>query len=232
MDNARALHLAIALYSLHFDYPDLIRWLGGVYTYAHRDWNAVYDLLHLVKDRPVPSGYPKVDIDHAMELLVYGAPLEMHHKCTYQDLARREAYDNHPPIMDAVEEILANFSKEEQLSYQLVLHRFMWWFLNVLNIPPINWVTQPGKKGRFCLDPTSHVASSRHRFGNNLQPRPPPNDPALLINKYRLSPEGVPIMGSKPRTSPNRAPNDTIPDTGEDGADLMNPKVYYASAFK
>jgi hypothetical protein len=90
-----------------------------------------------------------------MELLVCGAPMEMHHKCTYQDLARRKAYDNQPPIVDGVEEILDTFSKEEQLSYQLLPLRFMWQFLNGLHISPINWVTKPGKKGRFCLDPTS-----------------------------------------------------------------------------
>jgi hypothetical protein len=111
INDKRVLHLAVALYRFPFDYPDLIRWLGGVYTYAHCDWNAVYDILHLVRDRPIPFGYPKVDIDHAMDLLRFGAPLEMHHSCTYQDLARREAYDNHPPIVDAIDEILRNFKQ-------------------------------------------------------------------------------------------------------------------------
>jgi hypothetical protein len=146
IDDTRVLHLAIALYRFQFDYPDLIRWLGGVYTYTLRDWNAVYDILNLVCDKPVPEGYPRVDIDDAMKLLVYGVPLEMHHECTYADLARREAYDNHPPIVDAVDESLANFSKEEQLSYQLLLPRFLWRFIPGLHISPINWVTQTGKK--------------------------------------------------------------------------------------
>lgn len=232
IDDKRVLHLAVALYRFQFDYPDLIRWLGGVYTYAHRDWNAVYDILHMVRDRPIPSGYPKVDINHAMDLLRFGAPLEMHHSCTYQDLARREAYDNHPPIIEAIDEILRNFSKEEQLSYQLLLPRFIWRFINGLHISPINWVTQPGKKGRFCLDPTSHITRSKHTFGNNLQPRPPPVDPSFISPKYHHCTDGVPTKKERGLSSPDGAPNDMIPNTGADGAELMNPKVYYATAFR
>jgi hypothetical protein len=93
-------------------------------------------------------------------------------------------------------------------------------------------VTQPGKKGRFCLDPTLHITRSRHQFGSTLQPRPPPDDPALLKPKYKSSPDSVPVMTSKVGSSPDGALYDLIPDAGEDGVELMNPKLYQSSAFK
>jgi hypothetical protein len=192
--------------------------VGGAYTYEWRDWNAVNDIVEMTRDQQIPDGYPHIDIDHAMELLVYGAPLELSLACTFQELAEREAYDNHPPLADALEEVLTMFQKEEQLAYHLLFPRFIWQFLYGLFISPINWVTAPGKEGRFCLDPTTNISKSPHRFGQNLQPRPPPGNAHFIPKKYKHCPDG--------------SPNSQIPDTGVDGAEWSNPKVYYATAFK
>jgi hypothetical protein len=76
----------------------------------------------------------------------------------------------------------------------------------------------PEKDGRYCLDPPTQVERSTRSFGPNLRPRPTPASAEAKHSKYKFSPDG--------------APNEQIPDTGSKGAEVSNPKVYYATAFK
>jgi hypothetical protein len=41
---------AVALLHFDFYYSDLIRWMGGEYTNAHRDWSAVSAAIDAVQD--------------------------------------------------------------------------------------------------------------------------------------------------------------------------------------
>lgn len=68
--------MAVALLRFDFVYPRLIRWLGGQYTYEHRDFDAVWDIVeHCAQSHPVPKGYPKVDYDRAWKLFTTALPL-------------------------------------------------------------------------------------------------------------------------------------------------------------
>jgi hypothetical protein len=49
-----------ALIALDFDYGDLIRWLGGEYTAAHRDRDTTFAALDNLRDLPTPQGYPSI----------------------------------------------------------------------------------------------------------------------------------------------------------------------------
>ena len=56
VDNRRAYLLAIALMRFDYTYAHLIRWLGGTYTYEHRNFDAVFDIIERAKRWPVPAG--------------------------------------------------------------------------------------------------------------------------------------------------------------------------------
>lgn len=50
----RAWCAAVALICFDFNYGDLIRWLEGEYTNAHRDWSKVSDAANAVQDAVPP----------------------------------------------------------------------------------------------------------------------------------------------------------------------------------
>jgi hypothetical protein len=146
---------------------------------------------------------------------MHGAPCELTMSCAFEDLRMREIYNNHPPLTDYMEDVLKKVAKEEHLSHQVLFPRFLWRSKPGLHISPINWVIQPCKEGRYCLDPSSTISQSPYRLGNNLTPRP----------------DTTPQGSTKPKFS-NRTPNAQIKDTGADRADFSNPEVHYATAFR
>jgi len=60
-----AWKMAVALCRFDFNYGDLIRWLEGEYTNAHRDWSEVSDAMNVVSSIQPPAGYPKMDFECA-----------------------------------------------------------------------------------------------------------------------------------------------------------------------
>jgi hypothetical protein len=60
----QAWKTAVALLHFDFYYSDLIRWMGGEYTNAHRDWSAVSAAIDAVQDIEPPDGYPRVNFNH------------------------------------------------------------------------------------------------------------------------------------------------------------------------
>lgn len=122
----RAWVLSCALIRFDFVYADLIRWLGGEYTNDHRDWASVFQLADFIARVPVPAENPPIDVERAVIVATSGAPIAGHHECAFEDVAKREAYDNHPPLRQVTEEVRKKFAKEERLSYQIALPRFLW----------------------------------------------------------------------------------------------------------
>ena len=57
--------MGVALLHFHFNYGDLVWWLGGEYTNAFRDWEEAFDIVNSMCHHPVPPGYPPVDFDWA-----------------------------------------------------------------------------------------------------------------------------------------------------------------------
>jgi hypothetical protein len=58
----RAHITAAALLRFDFHYAHLIRWLGGEYTDAHRDWDSSFAIADTIADVPIPAGLPSVDM--------------------------------------------------------------------------------------------------------------------------------------------------------------------------
>ena len=56
LEHRRAWLLGCSLLCFDFNYGDLIRWLGGEYTNAHRDWDALSDIIEPVRDTEPPPG--------------------------------------------------------------------------------------------------------------------------------------------------------------------------------
>jgi hypothetical protein len=63
LSHDRAWRMGVALLRFNLNYGDLIRWLGGEYTNAHRDWTDMSNTLTALQDIPPPPGYPPIDVD-------------------------------------------------------------------------------------------------------------------------------------------------------------------------
>lgn len=156
IDALRSQLLACALLRFDFHHGDLIRWLGGEYTNQSRDWPAVFDALDVVRDCPPLPGYPFVDVDRAYRLATQGAPLAGIFECSFAEAAFRNVYDNHPPLAAVCAVVLQKLTEEEELSYHMVLPRWLWRFIPGLHISPLSWVVRKGK-GRLICDSSSLV---------------------------------------------------------------------------
>jgi hypothetical protein len=65
IDKHRGWLMGAALLRFNFIHGDLVRWLGGEYTNAFRDWEEAFEVVDSVQHHPVPPGYPPLDFDHA-----------------------------------------------------------------------------------------------------------------------------------------------------------------------
>ena len=175
VNNRRAYLLAIALMRFNYTYAHLIRWLGGTYTYEHRDFDAVFDLIERAKRHPVPEGFPPVDYDRAYKMFTIGAPIEGNYEVTFQAVEMRERYDNHPPLDDVANEVRAKLNKEERLSYYVMLPRSVWGFIPGLGISPMTYVQKLGSEGRVCLDPTTTLPTLMSTDGTSYPDDGAPN---------------------------------------------------------
>ena len=92
--------MAAALIRFNFNYGDLIRWLEGEYTNAHRDWSAVAAAIEDVRGLSPPPGYPPVDYDRALRACTEGVPLAGTYVCSFDSVRLRNSYDNHPGLAD------------------------------------------------------------------------------------------------------------------------------------
>ena len=231
----RSYKMAVTLLRFDFVYPRLIRWLGGQYTYEHRDFDAVWDIVeHCAQPHPVPKGYPKVDYERAWKIFTIGAPIESHFAAAFEDVWDRERYDNHPPLVSVLDKVRTKFNKEERLSYHILFPRSLWAFIPGLIINPMNFVQRPGDPaGRICVDPTSKVPTRQQFIEAEMMVKEPleaftgvdQDPPPRRRRRYRF-------RGRKRRRQDTAAPNSQTPDTGLPGKEDINPKVYYATAFK
>jgi hypothetical protein len=84
-----------ALLRFNFNYGDFIRWLGGEYTGAHRDWDATFDIVDSVRLASIPPGYPDVDFDRAVRIATEGVPLAGRFECQFESVVcKREHHNN------------------------------------------------------------------------------------------------------------------------------------------
>jgi hypothetical protein len=167
----RSKLLGLALIAFDFNYGDLIRWLGGEYTAAHRDWDSTFAALENLRDIPVPEGYPPIDIDLGHRICTEGVPTAGHFDCPRQDAYRRIHYDNHPPLEDNKEDVRKKFLEEELLSYHLFFPKFLAYFIWGLFISPISWLLRKGK-GRLVVDSSTPLTDDDKGAPNIHIPAP------------------------------------------------------------
>ena len=160
----RAHFMGAALMSFNFDYGDLVRWLDGEYTNAHRDWSELSEIIEEIKQHAQRPDYPVIEHELAMEACTQGVPLEGHFSCTVADVEARLIYDNHSPLAGAKADARIKLGKEEANSYHIAFPRYLARFIFGLFICPISWIVQKGK-GRLIMD-----ASTRLRRGDSGAP--------------------------------------------------------------
>lgn len=76
--------MAVALMQFDFNFGDLMRWLEGEHTNAHRGWTEVADAINAVRSIPMPSEeYPDIDFDRAFRICAEGVPLKGDYECSF-----------------------------------------------------------------------------------------------------------------------------------------------------
>ena len=163
--------MASALVRLHFNYGDLLRWLGGEYTLSHFDRSLFCDVVATVRDVPIPPGYPPVDFDGAINIVYNGVPNQADFKCSFADVERRNLHNN-ARLGAVADSVLEKFRKEEKLSYHIMLPRFIWRFIDGLFLAIISFVPPKadGEDGRLICDPSGTLHALDTGMVNALIP--------------------------------------------------------------
>ena len=172
--SAKRTHaMAALLLRLNFIYGDFIRHLGGPYTNSHRNWDNMFlGLECVVKEKP-PPGYPVVDFDRAFRLCTEGAPLQGHFHTSFANVSKRNLHPPSQALLKEKESINEKLRKEEQLSYHVLLPRFLWRFIHGLHLCLLNFVFRYGDpKGRLCIDPSTTLDESDDGNANRHIPDP------------------------------------------------------------
>ncbi len=164
LSHRKAIQMAIALLRANFQYPDMFRWLGGIYNNKHRDLTSAFDIIERTLEHDTPPGYPPVDADRAWRLSTEGAPLAGHFSCSRRSVAKRNQVDNGDSVKEAMEQIMEKFVKEEAFGYHIFFPRVIWRFIPGLALALITWVPpkphRVGDSGRICIDPSSTINKS------------------------------------------------------------------------
>lgn len=174
---------SLALLRFDFRHGDVIRWLGGEYTNADRQFDAEWLNILLVLDAGAPPAEcPPVDPISAFRVQTGGVPLKADYVTPHIVPKIRDAYNNHPAVADNMAKVEAKFAKEEWKCYHLHYHRWLFPFIPGLIIAPIQWVFDKGK-GRICIDCTNGPPG-KHGSVNTFIPKPsnakkPPKDMVL-----------------------------------------------------
>ncbi len=118
---------AVALLHFDFHYGDLIRWMGGEYTNAHRDWSAINATIDAVWDIKPPNSYPRrINFNHTFWACTDGVPLACNHECSFESVHQCNLYDNHRGLDRVADEVQARFAKEEAQSIHITFPWFVW----------------------------------------------------------------------------------------------------------
>ena len=162
LDNQRVLLYAMALLRFDFNYGDFARFLGGEYTYQHRDWQSVFSIMETFAAQSPPTTYadykkgdqPPADLDRARRVADVGIPLVGHYKCSYASVQQRNQYNNHPNIIPVRDMIANKLAKEEALSFQVVFPRWIWRFIVGIFLASISFRSPKHEHddGRICTD--------------------------------------------------------------------------------
>jgi hypothetical protein len=171
LQTSRTRDMGAAFILFQCQYGDLVRWLGGEYTNAHRNWGLVAQICNKAISSEVQHGYPPVDVHSSMRAFTEGVPLRGHFCSSLKDLQTRIQYDNHPPVSGNMEAVRVKFAEEEANSFHLSLPRTLAMFVHGLFVNPIAWIIQKGK-GRICIDCSTKLHPTDTGAPNTYIPAP------------------------------------------------------------
>ena len=164
---------ASLLLRLDFNYGDFIRHKEGPFTNSHRDWERTFLAVAAVAQKSPPPGYPAVDYDRAERLATLGAPLQGNFTTSYASVSRRNLRPPSEALLKEADGINEKLRKEEQLSYHVLLPRFLWRFINGLHLCLLTFVFRYGDpKGRLCVDPSTTIDDDDDGNANRHIPDP------------------------------------------------------------
>jgi hypothetical protein len=146
--------------------------MRGEYRNRHRDWKSTFQTLQVVCVRPPPADQPPADFQRGFRICTEGVPLKGSFLSPASALPARNAYNNHPAVVQNLDAVEARFAKEEQKSFHIHLPRCFLCFINGLMINPIQWAISKGK-GRICIDCTNgHDGANTNSSANTYIPGP------------------------------------------------------------
>jgi hypothetical protein len=171
IDKHRGWLMGAALLRFNFIHGDLVRWLGGEYTNAFRDWEEAFEVVDSVRHHPVPPGYPPLDFDRAYRACNEGIPLAGIFECSMSSTWNRERYDNHSTLAPEYDAVREKLRVEEKNSFYILLPRFLCYFLFGLHLSPLSFIWRKGK-GRACVDNSSRIGKADDGAPNDSIPAP------------------------------------------------------------
>lgn len=173
IDEQRVHLLGCAFLRFNCDYGDLVRWLGGPYTDAHRDWEATFSTLETVRDCPPPPGFPEPDYERTHQACTHGVPLKSKYKSDYPSCSYRNTAPLSADLRQNADDVDETLRKEEKLSYHILLPRFLWRFFHGLLLAIFRVAYRFGDpKPRLCVDPSTQLTPTDSGNVNQQIPDP------------------------------------------------------------
>ena len=155
---------ARVLLLFHFDFGDLVRWLGGDYTHDYINHVAINDALtalHSVDQGPL---YPQHNFDRVLHSFFHGVPDNAVYLCSQRDVLARNLYNNHSGYIPRLERMLSKIADDVSSHFMIAFLRWIWPFLYGFFISPLEYVQLKGK-GRTVVDPT-HLVNGNSDTGS------------------------------------------------------------------
>ncbi|GKY90331.1 hypothetical protein MPSEU_000007100 [Mayamaea pseudoterrestris] len=169
----RANDMGAALLRFDFNYGDLLRWLGGEYTYQHQDRSLLCDVVETLRTASRPPDYPPVKLDEAIRIIHEGVPGKSNFVGKFEDVRAREQLDNRR-LDECWDDVTDKFRKEEKMSYHIMFPRFLWKFIPGLFLAIISYIPPKvgrlGDEGRIVCDPSNPITTTDEGMINKQIP--------------------------------------------------------------
>ena len=152
----RARNMCKVLLLFHFDFGNLVRWLGGDYTYDHIDHDSIKETFVTLRSVKQGDLYPKHNFDRVLRLFLHGVPDNAAYECTIKDVLARNFYNSHAGSQSYLTSMLSKIVDDVNSHFMIAFPRWIWPFLYGLFLSPLGYV-QKKRKTPTVVDPTHLV---------------------------------------------------------------------------
>jgi len=158
IDPNRVHLIGCAFLRFNCNYGDLIRWMEGPYTNAHRNWDDAFATFETVRNETPPPHFPNPDYERTLRACTEGVPLRAHYISSFKDCHRRNLKPPSADLLANTADVQETLRKEEKLSYHIALPRFLWRFFPGLFLSLFRVAYRYGDpKPRLCVDPSTKL---------------------------------------------------------------------------